>query len=358
MHFSVFINVEVPHVEDEPELDAGVLEEMEKLRQKMSEPNPNFMHGIYLEQLHAKTSAFARDVVSQVESFMEPYYDQTEDEEYLDFSDETERLQKEYEEGTTDCFLTPDGKLVMPRDEPIRYRFVIRDGIVYEKSSKYGKPDKRTKSAKKLRALTNYPYKRIYKSLAEYAEKEYSWFWNEEEQAYGYYYNPNSVYDWYVIGGRWPNMFLVKDTCEEYCRGEVRDDSDSAPVPEGYRWVSAARKRDIEWEVMHSFHREAAIRNYHEYVRCFAEQRLPEHSFCSLAEDGIRSWNKIVYVKGETLDEYLTRTGYGDGAKPYPIPYGYISDGEFFSKCSETELAEYIESVPDDDVLVCIDCHE
>lgn len=358
MHFSVIINVDVPHVEDEPELDAGVLEEMEKLRQKMSEPNPNFMNGIYLEQLRAKTNAFARDVVSEVESFMEPYYDQTEDEDYLDFSDETEWLRKEYEEGTTDAFITPDGRLVAPQDDRIRYQFCIRDGKVYETRIGSYKHDKRTRKAKKFKAVPNCPFKRIYKSFEEYVEKEHGSIWNEEEQAYGYFYNPNGVYDWYVIGGRWPNMFLVKDTCTEYCRGEVRDDSDSAPVPEGYRWVSAARKRDIEWDVMHSFHREAAIRNYHEYVRCFAEQRLPEHTFCSLAEDGIRSWNKIVYVKGETLDEYLTRTGYGDGAKPYPIPYGYISDGEYYSECSETELAGYIESVPDDDVLVCIDCHE
>lgn len=34
--------------------------------------------------------------------------------------------------------------------------------------------------------------------------------YNEEEDALGYWYNPNGEWDWYCIGGRWPKFFKVK----------------------------------------------------------------------------------------------------------------------------------------------------
>ena len=64
--------------------------------------------------------------------------------------------------------------------------------------------------------LVNYPLKKLYKTLGEYAEQYHGYVYNEEEQGYGYYSNPNAFYDWYVIGGRWPRVFLVKESCTEY----------------------------------------------------------------------------------------------------------------------------------------------
>jgi len=59
-------------------------------------------------------------------------------------------------------------------------------------------------------------------------------------------------YDWCVIGGRWPRRFLVKESCKEYSIGERSwDDIDrKIDAPEGYFWVAAARKKDIEWQAM------------------------------------------------------------------------------------------------------------
>ncbi|MEM4625705.1 MAG: hypothetical protein QXJ28_03010 [Candidatus Pacearchaeota archaeon] len=34
--------------------------------------------------------------------------------------------------------------------------------------------------------------------------------YNEDEDALGYWYNPNGEWDWYVIGGRWARFFKVK----------------------------------------------------------------------------------------------------------------------------------------------------
>ena len=79
----------------------------------------------------------------------------------------------------------------------------------------------------------------------------------EKESAFGYYTNPNGIWDWYEIGGRWPYLLLVKDTCREYFSGQIswtwRDET--VEPPRGYRWTSGARMRDIEWQAMWAWHR-------------------------------------------------------------------------------------------------------
>ena len=64
------------------------------------------------------------------------------------------------------------------------------------------------------------------------------------------------MWDWYQIGGRWPVTFLVKADCTEYSFGERSwgNYSKKYPAPEGYMWVSAARKKDICWDVMRSWY--------------------------------------------------------------------------------------------------------
>ena len=60
-------------------------------------------------------------------------------------------------------------------------------------------------------------------------------------------------------------MFLVKDDCEEYSIGE-RSWSNSETkyeAPEGYRWVVAARKKDIQWQVMHEWKITTATKEFY-----------------------------------------------------------------------------------------------
>ena len=74
--------------------------------------------------------------------------------------------------------------------------------------------EKRTKKAKKMRALMGYPVKKLYPSLKQYAEDYCGYTFDSKNNAYGYYCNPNAFWDWYSIGGRWPFQFLVRDTAE------------------------------------------------------------------------------------------------------------------------------------------------
>lgn len=87
--------------------------------------------------------------------------------------------------------------------------------------------------------MEHVPYDKIYQTFEKFVEKEYGTFYYEEQEAYGYYYNPDAFYDWYSIGGRWPDMFLVKDDCGEYGiadRSWTCADKETK-APDGYHWT-------------------------------------------------------------------------------------------------------------------------
>jgi len=53
-----------------------------------------------------------------------------------------------------------------------------------------------------------------YPSFKDYAEEYCGYNFDKDEQAYGYYENPNARWDWYQLGGRWKGMLPVKSTKE------------------------------------------------------------------------------------------------------------------------------------------------
>ena len=65
------------------------------------------------------------------------------------------------------------------------------------------------------------------------------------------YYNPDAKWDWYEIGGRWPNSLKVKKDAQFNMGGHYG----KMGTPEGkgrYRWVDAAPLCEIEWDLMNT----------------------------------------------------------------------------------------------------------
>ena len=374
MHFTTLVTAEIPEIEENPLLDDCVKEEIEELKKVCSEKNglDRIMPRIFLEDLLAKRTPFGRAVVDAADELLAPFSEQTENPEYLEFFDMTEELQERYETETADCFKTPDGRIVETGDPVIDYRFVIRDGKVYQRAAGPFHREKRTKKARKLTAMPSYPVKKLYKSYPEYAESR-GYFLDEETKKYGYRCNPRAFYDWYRVGGRWPYVFLVKETVKD-CTDGVHDLNDSMMhAPEGYKWVCAARKKDIEWQVMFEERKASEIKNYELLKKAFLEKKLPKQFWGSITEKGIESWDRILYRNGETLDEYLVRYALS-GEMTYPdFAYGYLHEGEYFENSEfETttdpngfkvktgwreEIANLIDDLDADTVLICVDCH-
>lgn len=226
-----------------------------------------------------------------------------------------------------------------------------------------------------MQVMEHVPYSKVYQSFEEFVEEEYGTAYYEEQGAYGYYYNPDAFYDWYSIGGRWPDMFLVKDGCKEYGiadRSWTCADKETK-APEGYHWTCAARKKDIAWQAMYEWELEKAKQNFAKMSGWFASGEVPDNTCLCIEENGIRRFGELLFRKGETEDEYLER--YANlKRKKYPLNiYAFLTEGiwttvERFipdgrnsrfedNEDWEDELEQFIDGLDDETVLVSVDCH-
>lgn len=372
MHYRTLVTVEIPLIEEEEDINQEIKEAIEGLKNEKQTEKFSLMTIFFFAALQGKATSFARAVSQGVEKIMEPYSAEP-SEEYLEFDDRTDILRFEFEQ-CVDCLKLPEGRVVELCSYPYYGKFCIMDGKVYQKDAGPLHHMKRTKKAKRMTALPNYPRNKIYKSFKEYAEEFRGYSFDEEHQAYGYYCNPNAMWDWYQIGGRWPAMFLVKNDCIEQSPGERSwcNEDDRLEVPEGYRWAAAARKKDIHWDVMREWDTQKETERFYRLEKMFASGTLEDGFRGKIVEDGIVSWDEYAYRKDETLEEYLNRCAIPKAWK-YPLSIHDIVDSEtWLSKddCyldSETGnylpvdwrnlLEAYIDALDDEMVLVGVDYH-
>lgn len=219
--------------------------------------------------------------------------------------------------------------------------------------------------------MPQYPISSLYSSFEQYAES-FGFEYDGKKQGYGYYCNPNTRWDWYQIGGRWPEMFLVRTDCKEYSEGERSWCNEDAQLeaPEGYIWVSAARKKDIDWDAMRKWDHQKSVKAYEKYKSMFLDGKLEEGFYGQIVEDGIIFVDKYLYHKGETLENFLERFAVPDTWK-YPLGVNDIVDADNWWEQDDlscalsdnrnsdwhTSIDEYIDNVDDDMVLVGVDYH-
>lgn len=369
MHFLTLIAVQVSEIVEDQKQNQIIEDEKNKLKKAIQEKGrESVIESVFLQRLNHLSTPFSRTVDSTVAEKLEPFSTNTDDPSYLEFVDQTEELKQEYEQGT-DCVKLPQGKIVPLGYESYYGRYMIRDGKVFERGAGPVRQPRRTKRAKRMKALPNYPFRKLYQDFRQFVEKWAFTDWNEEQQAYGFYSNPNAQWDWYSIGGRWPCQLLVKDTCTEYDRGECDCSEETCPQPpKGYQWASAARMKDIQWDAIRKYHRNLLTEQYDTLKESFHTGVLPKEFYGMLVEDGIVQGGQLVFRKDESLEEYLIRMDWYRTRK-YPIPacnfldldYNWKGESVFgWNPCSqdwETELDCFLSELSPEDVLVVIDCH-
>lgn len=354
MHFTLLTAVSVPPFHTNKKEDNEIAASLRELEIQLSSIPKEKRDEIWQiewkrDRLRQFATTFARDVDNAVWEEMAPFAAEA-DEEYLKFYNETEELTCQYETGGTDCILHPDGKiesLYANRD------FRAENGkLILSCNSR-----KTEKDLRQLKLLQNYPNKKLYKSYSEMAD-DHGYYYDEDHKAYGYYLNPNTLWDWYVLGGRWPDWFLVKNTCREYV---IAPSEEEIPCPDGYMWVCAARKKDIEWEVMRKWRTECETAEFYRLEDIFKSKIIPQDSHLCITNRGLERWGCLLYWKGLTLDAFL-RMQNADPKAMYPHAFSYLASGEYNEGEQNSdewrqELAEFIDSVSPCDVLVGIDYH-
>ena len=373
MHFLTLAILEIPEVREHKELDKQIVEALKELELQKQIETKNFMLDFTIGRFQNLQSSFSRAVNDGVSQLMYPYCASMEDPEYLEFEDRTEKLREEYE-SVVDCIKLPQGTIVEQYGDPLWGRFVVRDGKVFQRDAGSLHHEKRTKKAKRMVALPNYPRKKLYKSFEKYAEERCGFSFDEKHQGYGYYYNPNAIWDWYSIGGRWPEMFLVKDACTEYSIGERSwcNSDRKSEAPEGYRWVCAARKKDIAWDAMRDWRNQKAAERFHKLEQMFLAGKTDPDFHGEIVPDGVMHWGELVYRKDSTLEEYLEEYGI-PGCWKYPVgSHDIVDEGQWLSVEDSVQdpgtgsyapvdwrscIDGYIDDMDEDMVLVSVDYH-
>lgn len=367
MHCKTLVTVNMPSVEEDPRENAAVMQSIELLQALKKDSAKNFIAEFTLCSLMGRTTNFARQLVGAVEKVMTPYGTEP-PEEYLEFTDLTEELKADYAK-SVDCLKLPGGKIVECESYPYFSKYSVVDGKVSQNKVGPLHHTRRTKQSRKIQYLPNCPRQKLYKTFEKYAEDYRGYKYNEEEKGYGFYCNPNAMWDWYQIGGRWPVTFLVKADCTEYSFGERSwgNYSKKYPAPEGYMCVSAARKKDICWDVMRSWYIAQDTERYNKLKEAFRSGKLPDGYYAEIRKNGIFGYGKCLYVAGETLKKYLARVGMPKSWK-YTIDVTDIVDTDKWisefdisagkeSRRWHKQIDSYIDDLDGEVVLVSVDYH-
>lgn len=139
------------------------------IEQKLQEKPDDFMLKFWLKEAQHPANEFERAVEAEIDEKLRPFPEQTEDPEYLEFTDMTEECHTRYEKDTVTAVRFSNGRIVSEYDNNFYKRFVIRDGLVYEKNWGQLKHEKRSKAAKSITVLPDYPVKKLYKDLDAFA---------------------------------------------------------------------------------------------------------------------------------------------------------------------------------------------
>lgn len=132
-------------------------------------------------------------------------------EEYLEFFDLTEEIERGWEEKTLTGYF--------------KNNKFFHDPVENNKNS------------------TKFSVKDIYENLDKFAEDYYGY--KKIGDRYGYWENPNAKWDWYLIGGRWTGFFKLKKGKS----GKIGSPGIVTPIAqEGY--ADQAKKKDIDFEDM------------------------------------------------------------------------------------------------------------
>ena len=364
MHFVTLATVEIPHIEENEELNAKIAA---AAKRQEKQARTALLAAIYRRKSLPKRTGFSRAVGKALAAVMEPFSLNTEDSKYLEFDDCTDEVEEAYHSDTRTCVRYPDGRVIPADSYEFCSKFTLEKGIVREHGVGRLHHPKRTHKAKRMTLLKDYPVRKLYSSMKDYAEQE-DYYYNKEENRFGYMENPNGQWDWYTIGGRWSNVLLVDSRCKEYSLGEC--DRVPPAAPEGYMWVSAARKKDIAWEAMRTWRKTEAIKEYEMLKQVFTTKTKPDDMSCSIWNGGVLGPSGREYLSGDTQESFLERYGIDDSDPCYPDCFDYyISGGEWLSwdeayeKNDEDHQERYsamdmfIDSLSDDTVLVVVDCH-
>ena len=306
-----------------------------------------------------------------LESIMAPYDEGTEDARFAEFCDRTEEAKENYANEKIRAIRFPDGHMVPMFSHEFTDKYMFAEDTIFEKDPEDSSKRIESDAAKALKVVEDQPISAFY-TFPRYCS-DYCGYIKGKGGTWGCISNPNAEWDWYDIGGRFPGEFLTRSDNNQVL--PVRKDEVVPDAPRGYRYVNAARMKDIAWDKIRELKVEAVKTGYERLKKAFEAKDSTElPTYAQITEDGIAGWCEMLFRKGETLEQYMSDRGATE-ADQYPIDtYAFIDrDGEWHAHGEmgwfgvsmnekparewRDELVGQSKLIDPEDVLVCVDCH-
>lgn len=199
--------------------------------------------------------------------------------------------------------------------------------------------------------------------LDKFQELDLSNSFDNNHNAYGYYVNPNTKWDWYVLGGRWSGFLKLKNNSNGVLgQPGIFNNKQKA----GY--VDQARKGDVDFEGIKEDKGRAAAKAYDSFHSIVNGRVVPKITLNSKEEyynnSVIKDLHKSYYYFD--LESFLVpRDEYIQKQKDKAIlTYAIIYEGKWYEKDEKynddkwnQEFNKLVDSLPDDILLTIVDCH-
>jgi hypothetical protein len=213
--------------------------------------------------------------------------------EYMEFNDVEDEEREKYETGTIERIVMPDGRLLdtweeeakeyiadvaeklvkagafpPPPKKPIvngKRNVVVGDKSVLPKAKLPPKPEPVEKR--------KVPYKELFATFEEYMAEWCGHKERDEVGRYGYWSNPNTKWDWYLLGGRWTGYFKLKAGADGTL-GEPGAFGNKPPEPTGY--ADQCRIKDIDLDGMYEEAEKRANESYDKFEAVTKGLKPPE----------------------------------------------------------------------------------
>lgn len=188
-----------------------------------------------------------------------------------------------------------------------------------------------------------------YPDFESYITKYHGYEFDKTHNTYGYWYNPNSKWDWYVIGGRWKGYLFNK-------QGEKTNVAMKGNID------FEARKRSVVQES------KALYKKYHEVAACYADVSCDAASRAFIDADIYIGW-AYQHKDFQVPESVFAREDLP--ACNFCTPFAILIDGQWYEKGEmgwwgvvsnkkdtwDADFEKVLNTISDDDYIVVVDCH-
>lgn len=206
------------------------------------------------------------------------------------------------------------------------------------------------------------------KDVATFEEymRDNGYEYDKETKEYGYYYNPNAKWDWWVIGGRWSGSLIVSNNCDSE-QGEKSwiygEDNPYKTTDKQYKKCDIARIKDLVFPNKEKEEKKSA-RFWEVYIDGYTPKNEEEAQFAK----------NTFYKKEYYIDRYKTKENFIEYDTTV-LTYAIITKdgtwhaqgemGWFGISSSETDTMQWLKyfkdvlkkGAEDDSYITIVDCH-